>query len=126
MGSLPSRISIHKKRRPYMALSNKYEGGCFAIMVSEIGRTGEMENLLLVEQNHLSPIYRTDIYKLLLRAANNRFRNYWFCPKFEYTHLHDIQQHAALLYTHIICGSCNFVKIVNHRITYDKIQCLYI
>lgn len=27
-------------------MGNKYEGGC-AIMVSEIGRTGEMEKLLL-------------------------------------------------------------------------------
>jgi hypothetical protein len=30
-----------------MAAGNKYEGGCFAIMVSEIGRTEEMEKLLL-------------------------------------------------------------------------------
>lgn len=66
-----------------MAPGSKYEGGCFAIMASEIGRTGEMEKLLLlgVTNRTVPATFRNqryiicNMYKLLLlTAANNVFK----------------------------------------------------
>ena len=60
-----------------MELGNKYEGGggCFAITVTEIGRTGGIGKLLYVylansrtNRFHRHSLFRCTIYKLLLRA----------------------------------------------------------
>jgi len=60
-----------------MKLGNKYEGGgCFAITVTEIGRTRAMAKLLHVylanscrtNRFHHRLLFRYTMYKLLLRA----------------------------------------------------------
>lgn len=42
-----------------MVFGNEHEVGCSAIMVSEIGRTGEMEKLLLMEPPPYLPVLAT-------------------------------------------------------------------
>lgn len=96
MGSLPGRISIHKKRRPV------YGASVTNIMYRNNGfrnwkNRGKWKTYYYWSNKTTAfrPIYRNGTYKLLFGTANDCFRNYRFCAKFEYKHLlHDIRRPA--------------------------------